>query len=57
MSQTSVAQIPMRIKARRCAAKIVVLVKFLGHETLPELKDFFSQTFEVHLGSSFFLPN
>ena len=29
------------VKARWCASELVVLVKFLGQETLPELKDFF----------------
>ena len=53
MSQTSVAQIQSRIKARRYAAKLVVLVKLLGHQTLPEVKNFFLETFTVR--SSFFL--
>ena len=36
-----VAQIQLIVKARRRAAKLVVLVKLLGRETLPQLKDFF----------------
>ena len=31
-AQTSVTQVQLRIKARRCAAKLMVLVKLVGRE-------------------------
>ena len=40
-SRTVVAQIQLRIKARRCAAKLVVLVKLSGRQ---KLKNFFPET-------------
>ena len=42
-SWTIVAQIQSRIKASRCAAKLVVLVKLSGQQKLPELKIFFPE--------------
>ena len=36
------------------AAKLVILVKLSGQQSLPELKDFFLETFVTR--SSFFLP-
>ena len=53
VSWTVVAQIQSRIKARRCAAKLMVLVKLSGRQKLTELKSFFPETFII--GSSFFL--
>ena len=55
MSQTVVAQIQLRTKARRCAAKLVVLVKLSGRQKLPELKNFFLETFAIR--SSLFLAD
>ena len=44
VSRTSVAQIQLRIMARRCAANLVMLVKLFGQQKLPkESKEFFSQ--------------
>ena len=43
-SRTIVAQIQWRIKARRCAAKIVVLMKLSGRQNL---KNFFPETLAV----------
>ena len=53
-SRSIVAQIQSRIKARRCATTLVVLVKLSGRQKLPELKNFFPETFAV---SSFFLAD
>ena len=40
-SRTVVAQIQSRIKSRRCAAKLVVIVKLSGRQ---KLKNFFLET-------------
>ena len=40
MSQTVVAQIQSRIKARRCATNLVMLAKLSGQQMLSELKDY-----------------
>ena len=53
-SRTVVAQIQSRIKARRYAAKLVVLVKLSGQQKLPESKNLFPETFTV-VRSSLFL--
>ena len=45
---TIVAQTQSRIKARRCAANLVMLVKLFGGQKLSELKNFFP-------GNSFWL--
>ena len=36
VSRTAVAQIQLRIKTRKCAANLVMLVKFFGRQKLPE---------------------
>ena len=45
VSQTSVAHIQLTIKARRCAAKLELLVTLLGRQMLPEMKTLFPETF------------
>ena len=49
-----IAQIQSRIKARRYAANLVMLVKLSGRQKLSELNNFFLETITV--SSFFFLP-